>query len=278
MAKIPLIFSFNENYALATSVALLSLLDTKKKDTEYEIFVLYENMSDDAMQKLNSITPINWIKVDYNPFGKALTTDRFPSICCSRLLLPMLLPNYDKVMYCDVDVLFKKDLTETFNIDISDYYWAGVASGVNNEKVRFNHPPCHEMGDIFFVDGFMIINLKKMREENFYAKCQNVIDRWKSALTSVGMDVLNMVCRDKIYQLDYVYQVPGRVYHDRDDSHIFWRNENYNIPPTRGELKEKTVIIHYAGNSDPVKVWMLPEQDIPEEYMRYMRQSPFYKH
>lgn len=277
MNKIPLVLLFNENYALAASVALLSLLDCKKPETEYEIFVMYENMSDDAMQKLNSITPINWIKIDYNPFGETLTTDRFPAICCSRLLIPMLFAEYDKVLYSDVDVMFKKDLTEVFNTDITNYYWAGVANGKNTQELKHGHPPCYEMGDTIFVDGFMVMNLKKMRQENFYKKCQDVVDRWKSSLISVGMDVLNMVCRDQICQLDYVYQIPGEIYHTDVNSPVYWQNESYQIPASKAQLQKDTVIIHYAGHSDPVKIWTKPEQDIPPEYMKYMRQSPFYK-
>ncbi len=277
MNKIPLVLLFNENYALAASVALMSLLDTKAPDTEYEIFVLYENMSDDAMQKLNAIFPVNWIKIDYNPFSGMLTTDRFPSICCSRLLFPMLFPDYDKILYSDVDVLFKKDLWKVFNTDISDYYWGGVAQGANTPKTKHDHPPCYEMGDTIFIDGFMVVNLKKMREEDFFSKCMDIASRWSALLTSVEMDVLNMACKNQICKLDYIYQVPGMVYHTDTAGPMYWQNDCYEIPSSKPQLQQNTAVIHYADNSDPVKVWLLPENEIPEEYMRYMRQSPFYR-
>ena len=44
----------------------------------------------------------------------------------SRLLIPWLLPEYDKVIFSDVDVIFRIDLASVYNLDISGYYSAAI--------------------------------------------------------------------------------------------------------------------------------------------------------
>ena len=43
--KIPVVFAFDESYALAASVDVKSLIESKLPTTEYEIFVLHNGVS-----------------------------------------------------------------------------------------------------------------------------------------------------------------------------------------------------------------------------------------
>lgn len=64
--KIPIVFAFDDNYALPASIAIKSLLDTKKDGTEYEIIVFHGGLKKKTIKKFSTIANIRWIKVEEN--------------------------------------------------------------------------------------------------------------------------------------------------------------------------------------------------------------------
>lgn len=83
-----------------------------------------------------------------------------------RLLTPELLPQYDKAIYIDVDVLFKKDLSEVFNIDISGYECAAVPVELNSDKMICHKYFPENKNKYIYISSFLVMNLKLMREKN----------------------------------------------------------------------------------------------------------------
>ena len=57
--KIPIVFTFDDNYALPAAVAIKSLVHTGKKETWYDIYVLYQNLSDANRRALDQVAKIN---------------------------------------------------------------------------------------------------------------------------------------------------------------------------------------------------------------------------
>ena len=132
--NIPIVFSFDKNFILPASIAIKSLLEHKSANTEYEIFVLYNGLDTKVKRKFEEIAKINWIDIDDNRFKDCPVNDIWNSLVYYRLLIPELLPQYNKIIYSDVDVLFKSDLSEVFNQNIDDYYWAGIIAEKNNHE------------------------------------------------------------------------------------------------------------------------------------------------
>lgn len=70
MTKIPVVFTFNDDYALPASIAVKSLFDCKKAETEYEIIVLHRGLSKRTKRRFKSICEIKWIEIkDKNFFN-----------------------------------------------------------------------------------------------------------------------------------------------------------------------------------------------------------------
>ena len=53
--KIPVVFAFDDNYALPASIAIQSLLDSKRPSTDYEIIVFHGGLSPKTIQKMEKI-------------------------------------------------------------------------------------------------------------------------------------------------------------------------------------------------------------------------------
>lgn len=146
MNKIPVVFTFDKRIILGAAVTIKSLIDTAKPETEYDIYVYHPDIDDKTAQEFakmcegtkHSITfeYISKEKFKNAPINK---NGSWTEIVYYRLLIPELLPQYDKVIYADTDVLFKGDLTEAYNIDLKDYECAAVAMEPNNENML-----CHK--------------------------------------------------------------------------------------------------------------------------------------
>ncbi len=76
MSKIPVVFTFNDDYALPASIAIKSLLDYKNPDTEYEIIVLHGGLKEQTKQKFKSICKVKWLKIKLDEIFDAPPPDR----------------------------------------------------------------------------------------------------------------------------------------------------------------------------------------------------------
>ena len=85
---------------------------------------------------MEKICPIRWIKVD------TATLKNVPQGWSGletyyRLLIADLLPEYDKVIWSDVDVLFKGDLSDIYTKDLEGADWGGIIVERQDEKRAF---------------------------------------------------------------------------------------------------------------------------------------------
>jgi len=105
--NIPIAFTFDDNYALPAAIAIKSLMESKKKDTQYEIYCLFHHLSDRNRRLLDTIAPINWIDTEKDIFADAPVTSEYPISVYYRLALHDILTQHDTILYSDVDVLFQ---------------------------------------------------------------------------------------------------------------------------------------------------------------------------
>lgn len=289
--KIPIVFSFDDNYALPASIAIQSLMDTKRAETEYDIFVLYKKLKSQTMHKFNQIAPINWLKVSKKYFRKAPHCKEYPEVVYYRLLIHDLLPQYDKIIWSDVDVLFKKDLSEVYETELKDHYWAGVAAEMNRQitapccKIMPGEkkPVCmsghtkfaENCNQFIFMSGFMLINAQKMRQENMTTKFFEVIKKFKKRLVMFDLEVLNLACT-QIKQVPFDYCVLENVFdadEARDAPEYPFLQKIYSDKELL-KAKKTPAIIHYTGKN--TRIWNRKYRKIPLYYRIYIINSPFY--
>ena len=130
--KIPIVFSTDNNYVMQTGVTILSLLESAHTSTVYEIFVLINNdvteESKQCLRKQVSYFPnhtIDFISIG-TTFENSFEIRNISIATYSRLLIPWLLPQYDKIIYSDVDIIFHTDLTNAYGIEMGHKLVAGV--------------------------------------------------------------------------------------------------------------------------------------------------------
>lgn len=279
MSTIPIVFVFDKNIILAAYIAIQSLIDTAYNATNYNIHIFHDGIHKKYLKEFEKITNNTHHKL----YTHLIERERFKDapknkngwteIVYYRLLIPEILPQYDKVIYSDVDVLFKGDLSDLYNMNIQDYELAAFPTTINIDSEANK-----AIGKIFFPEnknkyqynsGILVFNSKKMREEKTVDKFFKTIEEFKDRLKFFDQDVINITC-NKIMPIPFRYILYQYIYYYDD----FTNTKEYQVLKsihTKDELmneKNNTKIVHYAGP----KPWL--SKSPYNDYKEYMKKVP----
>jgi len=282
---IPIVFTFDDNYALPAAVAIKSLVHTGKKGTWYDIYCLYQNLSEQNRQALDQVAKINWIKVDASLFAGVPATAEYPVDVYYRLAIHDILPQHDRILYSDVDVLFQGDLTSIYEMEMEDAYWAGVpleknetpslevlSSQVGNPddpKFMSGHTKFTEnRNENIFASGFMVINAKKMRADRMTEKFLKTIKKFSGRLKMFDLEVLNLACQNgtiKSLPFDYCVLEDIAIANDYRKTNLYPFLSRVFSDKELTYAIRRPVILHYTGANE-VRVWRREEKNQPLQY------------
>jgi lipopolysaccharide biosynthesis glycosyltransferase len=263
MKKIPIVFCFDDNLEMPAGVCLTSLLLNAKEGTFYDIFILHSEKATFPTGRLNEL-PDKYknCRITYrcvgDEFKNAFEIRGITIAAYYRLLIPDLIPEYDKIMYHDTDVIFRNDLSEIYeNTDLTDYYVAGVSTPYSDIETYMKTVIKVDLSSQYIASGNIIINSKKMREDNIVSRFKvEAKKRWRYQ----DMDVLNIVCAGKIKILPPWFCIVGttcEILSDIDQPYYSKQEAEYAI---------RYGTIHYNGPK-PWKEWCL-NFDVWWEYYR----------
>ena len=278
MVNIPVVFCFDSRIVLGSSIAIKSLFDCAKSDTCYDVKIFHSDLGIENQKSItkladNSRHTISFHYINPDMFkGAPHNNKSWTELVYYRLLAPEILKNYDKVIYCDVDVLFKGDLADIYNIDMTDYEIAAVPVELNREGQMLCHPYFPEnKNDKIYISSFLVMNCKKMREEKFVERVFNVIKTVNKRLKFYDLDTMNIAC-NSFKAIPFTYGTFQSIMYNED---VTKANEYGFLKGiyTVDELKnarENTILIHYAG--EPGKPWRM-KNPYPD-YKKYMDELP----
>ena len=276
--NIPVVFCFDKRIVLGASVAIKSLIDSAKEDTRYDIRIFHSDIDIEDQKNITLLadkTKHNIVFHYINPdiFKNAPHNNKsWTELVYYRLLAPEILQEYDKVIYSDVDVLFKGDLQEVYNTDLTGYEMAAVPVEINNKDTMICHTYFPEnSNDKIYISSFLVMNCKLMREEKTVDKFFETIKTIGSRLRFFDLDTMNIAC-NKFLPLDFRYGTFQSVMYNEDIT----KAKEYEFLKgiyTVDELKdarENTVMIHYAGKMG--KPWRMKHPY--KDYQKYMDKLP----
>ena len=208
------LLSSDDNYAPLLGVTVYSLLENNYNDfNEINIFVLDMGISKKNKSKLHSIcqnfkTEVNlhFIKSDNieGLFGIKIKATRALATYARLFSCTLLDDNIDKIIYLDCDAIVDGSFKELSKLNIDDYYCAGVLDAGPEYINSFLNLP---EGNDHFNAGFLLINLKKWREDNLEDKFLDYVIENNGEVFHNDQGVINVICRDKILKIDPKYNL-----------------------------------------------------------------------
>lgn len=269
MHTIPIVFAFDNNIILPACICISSLLDNASPDTFYHIFILHgkENkLNKESIQKValsHHNCTIEYREVD-DIFNSVYEVRGVTKATYYRLVIPSLIPEYKKIIYSDVDIIFRMDLWDVYNNDISDYYLAATLDLGLNQKKKYLESIGVDVGK-YIQAGFIVLNLEKMRKANIEIKFRELIKR---KFTYQDQDILNICCKDHIYYLPPCYNV-----NDCALIYMLWQKNALPIIIAEDEINIalESGNIHYSG----YKPWKRYSMAF-DIWWEYYRKSPVF--
>lgn len=273
MNTVPIAFAFDNNLVMPACICLSSLMMNAYEDTFYDIFILHSSNSPlkhDLLDRLPSHfknCKIHYREVD-DTFANAFEIRGITVSTYYRLLIPELIPEYDKIIYSDVDVIFRDDLSTIYlNTDLSDCYVAGVNALVPfipDFKAYYQNLNWVDIGSIIYA-GNIIFNSRKIRDDKLVGQFKKLA---KNKYRFQDLDVLNIACQGKISYLSPSFCVTTYFMelslYNKNVLMDYWNDREISTA-----LKKGTV--HYNGQK-PWKGFCV-NFDI---WWEYYRKSPYF--
>lgn len=253
--KIPVVLAIDDTYCVQARVVLESIL----RNDSYNCFD-FIILIDDNFKHCNTLILKDVEKVYSNCSVQILNTkerfkdavicmEGFTSATFYRLGIAEFLPQYDKCIYLDSDLLVNGDLKELYDIDIEDYYVAGVRDWhvilsdlmENTHQISLQIPKI----DSYVNAGVLLFNLKKIREDAVYQEFYKFMEK---GYFFQDQDVINKVCygRIKVLPEKFNFMISDEVCRAKEVIKRI-KSKDYSIDETI------PAIIHYAGVIKPWK-------------------------
>ena len=272
---IPVVFATNEKYAPYAGVAIQSIIEHAGLGRYYRIYVLHSELSDDMVRLLEaqssrnlSVRCLNVEMLVHLKNANLHVRAHISKETYYRFIIPEVLGIYPHVIYLDCDLVVLRDIADIIPNDMGTNLLAGVRNVCMSQAAK-------RLRDYFDLDsalyinaGVLVINLTRWKMEKIEEKCFLFIhDTSPQKLLWMDQDVLNIICRDRIYYLDEAWNYYWHMIYGKADYIVLCK-------PITDRIGENFYILHFASNLKP---WTSPELALSRYFWQYARHSLFYE-
>lgn len=271
-------FSSNDNYIPYVSVMMQSIMENAQSRRKYEFHIMHTDIKKETMNALQKqISSFSHFSVSFIDMSSYVENNNFFTSrhitveAYFRLFIPYLFPNIKKIIYLDGDMVCNTDISQLFDMDISDFLVAGVRDTAVSwffqpKKLQdaynrniYEYMLSMENPSDYINSGMLLINCEKFRE--IYSE-KDVINTIFSREWQVhDQDVINFLVKDKILYLDYEWDfMPNGDW-------AKYLPQDLKIKYIEAEKKPK--IIHYKPYS---YWWYIPKFEL---FWKYATRTPF---
>lgn len=185
-----LLFSGNDNVFDGILTCLLSIFKRTKTKDPFNVFVLTMDVSRMKPEYIaiqdNKISFLNEVAKEYNPQNQIIKIDvtdiyekefaNCPNEQCYcspytllRLFIDFIPEIPDKILYLDVDILFNRDISLLYNIDVEGYEYAAARDHYGKYLLNPN----------YINAGVLLFNMKECRKTKLFEKARELIKKQK---------------------------------------------------------------------------------------------------
>lgn len=194
-SEISIALSSDRKFLVNTGVTIASILCHHRGNITF--YLLHSGLSardyrplDDLVKRLGIDCRFIPLDLKDSVWKGFPTTKYLTEAAYYPLSLPSLLPNLDKVIYLDGDILVLDDIQEVWDLDLS--HASCAAMKVFNHENRFESLRGHDC----FNSGFMCFNLALMRKNHAEERFRETAITFSDQLRLLDQDVLNLVFVD----------------------------------------------------------------------------------
>lgn len=253
--NIALAFTMDGNYLPYLAVTLRSIIANRKRGN-LDVLVLGDGISAERQQEWGrEFEQVEGLSIRFIEVGNLKEDTELKNFrkgtwltvaTCYRLFLPDMLPAYEKILYLDVDIVVRADLSELYNIDMGDAWLAAGRDWYSQQGFKPKHKAW--LRKLGFEDwgnyvngGVVLMNLGELRKSGLMMEMVKAAVDPETVL--FDQDALNAYCKGHVKFLD--------------------RKWNFCFADEAGN---DAAIIHYTGD----KPWKCLSRAFAKEWWKYV--------
>jgi lipopolysaccharide biosynthesis glycosyltransferase len=210
MKRIHLFLATDESYMTGAVVTIVSSIVNCARDASLDIHVLHPAIGEKILNDFrHTLEPFlagrHTLSLDLVD-GAGLSEFHIhnKNLSCfayARLLIPVMYRDIDTAIYLDCDIIVQKDISRLCDIDLGDNLLAAVKDikltfGRSADKDVFRVLQ-YDPHSLYFNSGFLVMNLKKWREENTFERCTGLIRKYGELFCQEDQTALNLVAHKR---------------------------------------------------------------------------------
>lgn len=260
MNNIAISISSDNNYVQHMGATMASILKTKNQDEFIKFYIIDGGIDEENKTKLKSFEnkyscSVSFVTPDNEKLKNCMIFkgDHLSIATYNRLLIPELIPEENRVIYLDCDIIVRKSLAELYNKDFENNLVIGI-----EDIACINHSKRLHL-EKYINGGVILFNSKQMREEKSVEKIFNWIENNKNIIDCHDQDIINAALAGRIKYIEDIYDAQVlREGNSRFD----------NIPDP--------VILHFIGPKKPWTIYKpLNTTHWGKEYFKALKDTPW---
>ena len=187
------------------------------------------------------ITTVNVSEQNFFPSYKENANSPWTYMANMRLAFHRMFPQYDRMVWLDIDTLVVDDISEMFNAPLGDYYYfAAVRENrhyretMRVRKVDRNYSSYSTVvtqPNVYFNSGVLVVNTKLLRKDGMGDRLIRKINN--HLMMFPDQNAINILCRGRIFELSHQYNwsfftddtLPPKIIHTSHGPYIDEVNE-----------------------------------------------------
>ena len=243
----------NEKLAPIFGVVVTSIGINVTSD-DVTIHLVHNSLKPRTVKRLQKIADKYKVELDFKQIDTGILKDCYfdkskhygDIMMFARLLLSSVLPDLDKIIYLDCDIVVLKDLQSLWNLDISDVAVAMAPDLTFEDKKSLNR--LGMTSGYYLNSGVILMNLDYWRKHDVQNRVISYILEKGDKLIYNDQDALNSILQNEHKVLHIKYNYSYCYFH-----RLIGVSHKEKIREII-EARDNPVIFHYFG---PLKPWSL---------------------
>lgn len=260
--NIDIAFTINDSYAQHCCVVIASIL-YNNQHSNFTFHIITDYISEQNRKRILSVinrfsgqNSLKIVSVDNAMFeGLKLNIEYITLHTYYRLLMTRILPDIDKVLYLDSDIVVDGNLAELWNTQMDGALCLG-ARDFYIDKIEYKKSFGFAPDELYVNAGVLLMDLKAMRTEHTCEKMMEVAQSKIGEFSFQDQDVINWALRGRIKQVSAPYNfTEADAVHGKD---------NY-VP----------IIVHYTGAVKPWNIYIKCQHTFADKYFKYLKMTHY---
>lgn len=278
--------NFDDNYTKVFSVLLQSIIDHSSVEYNYDIIILSQDISQRNMEMLQSMINkkpnFSVRSVNVTPYlqgiSKWVDNAVYTADVYTRVLIPHILSNYQRVLVLDADMVCEQDISKLFfqNLNtktiaaVKDVVYQGYLNGAVSDTKDYAENVLKLTEPYNYCNtGVLVFDCDKARKQYSLEYLRSFISTHEYRIYE--QDMLNVLYDG---QIDFLPPNWNTFTYTNNFVKNCVALSPYSAQSEYTKARNNPYILHFAAHPKP---WWVGKGDYSERFWYYARRSPFYE-